>query len=155
MFYQTTLFRSFFFNQGIPGDYSSSTASSISHVRKSTSSLNSSSNLKEISKNAKASQDSPRCASENGRTTPQAEAVAKEGSKGLLGVHGNTELWDSGVGEDEVEAQNNPDFNLTEFTYYKEMEIFQTTVNDQSVSIIFHPSIIFPGTACNSRMSHK
>ena len=101
--------------------------------------MNSSSNLKEISRNAKASQDSPRRASENGRTTPQAEAVAKEDSKGLLSVHGNTEFWDSGVGEDEVETQNNPDFNLTELTYYKEMEIFQTTVNYQSVSIIFHP----------------
>lgn len=111
----------------------SSNASSMSLNRKSSSSLNSS-NPRETFKNAKDFPHSPRKNSGQQLSATPAGAVfdiAQKSPKTLK----NKEFVDSGVDEDEVEEMNaQDDFNFTEFSYFKEMEIFHTAVNNRSVS---------------------
>ena len=69
---------------------------------------------------------------------PQSEAIFKS-NRGRR-FPGKTECTDSGVGEDEMQEAAQDDFNFTEFSYFREMEIFQSAVNEKYVSTWY----IFP-----------
>ena len=71
-------------------------------------------------------------ASEQDSNMPQSEAIFKN-SRGRR-FPGKTECTDSGVGEDDLQVATQDDFNFTEFSYFREMEIFQSAVNEKYVS---------------------
>lgn len=64
---------------------------------------------------------------------PQADAIV-DNNRGWRSL-GKTELEcsDSGVGDDEMPCQD--DFNFTEYSYFREMEIFHSAVSEKYVSI--------------------
>ena len=111
----------------------SSGASSQSLNRKSTSSLNSSLSQKDFLRKTGSAQYSPRQLPEQDTNMPQGQAIFKNirGKK----FPGKTECTDSGVGEDEVQEAAQDDFNFLEFSYFREMEIFHSAVNEKYVSI--------------------
>lgn len=94
--------------------------------RKSTSSLNSSLNQRDFPCKQSV-QQFPRLIRDP--SMPQGEAILNTNRRKRF--PGKTEGTDSGVGEDEVQEA---DFNFTEFSYYREMEIFHSAVNEKYVS---------------------
>jgi hypothetical protein len=63
---------------------------------------------------------------------PQVEAIFKNG-RGRRFPR-KTECTDSGVGEDEIQEAAQDDFSFTEFSYFRDMEIFHSAVNEKYVS---------------------
>jgi hypothetical protein len=63
---------------------------------------------------------------------PQVEAIFKN-SQGRRFPR-KTECTDSGVGEDEIQEAAQDDFSFTEFSYFRDMEIFHSAVNEKYVS---------------------
>ena len=70
---------------------------------------------------------------------PQGETIFKNNR--ARRCQGKTECTDSGVGEDEMQDATQDDFNFTEFSYFREMEIFHSAVNEKYVSTVLRLEI--------------
>lgn len=122
------------FCEEFSGNYSSG-ASSKSLNRKSTSSLNSSLNQagETHSKHTKDLQHSSKRFSGQQQQCMNETGAVFENSSESAKLEANAEFVDSGVGDDEVDVRNaQDDLNFTEFSYYKEMEIFHTAINEKA-----------------------
>ena len=100
--------------------------------RKSTSSLNSSLNQRDFPGKTDSARYSSRPPLGQDTNMPQVEAIFKN-SRGRRFPR-KAECTDSGVGEDEIQEAAQDDFSFTEFSYFRDMEIFHSAVNEKYVS---------------------